>query len=412
MDAKEFVVGLLSAIAEGTAPGVEAALHEDVSLRVWRWDGLISTRGRDRVAGWFRAEWTGWTDATLELFTPLAEGDRAAVEHRIQATEAERYVEHNRSLWVKLVDGRIHAIDLYCGEPVVSARRVGYIAPPALTDEEVAQYLEASTGIFDPREHIGLNWQHHKSLRLSIGGSGGAHPGSNAVFQVRWTAEEADGRIEEIIAHHRERNIGFQWFVGPFDTPGDLADRLVRHGMMLAGEEIRMARVGLENLDDITENPRVTVEMLDGADEAALAETVRIVGECFHLTPEQEHDLQVDWAERMKNPERRKKEQRYLARLAGEPVAMGALLVKNGSVYLGGAATLPAYRGQHIYSTLLKRRLVSAREMGYHVATIDAGPMSRPIVEKYGFKSYGTLYVFGWMPVMDPEVIKGLVTEE
>ena len=114
----------------------------------------------------------------------------------------------------------------------------------------------------------------------------------------------------------------------------------------------------------------------------------------------------------MADPERRKKEWRYLARLDGDPVAMGAMLVKNGSVYLGGAATLPAYRGQHIYSTLLKRRLVAARELGYHVATIDAGPMSRPILEKYGFKSYGTLYVYGWMPVMDPEVIRSLVTEE
>ena len=112
-------------------------------------------------------------------------------------------------MWISLKDGLVHAIDLYCGEPIVSARRSGYIAPPTLTGDEVAEFLEASTGVFDPREYVGPNWQHHKSLRLSIGGSGDAHPASNHVYQVHWSAEEADRRIEEIIAYHRDRNIGF-----------------------------------------------------------------------------------------------------------------------------------------------------------------------------------------------------------
>lgn len=403
---------VLSQLYGEDASNTPDRLHEDVTLRVWRWDGLISTRGRGRVAEWFRAERAGWPDARLEVFAPLAEDDRAAVEFRIQATEGGRYIEHNRTLWVRFVDGQAHVLDLYCGEPVVSARRADYIAPATLTGSEVAAFLEASTGVFDPREYIGPNWQHHRSLRQSIGGSGEAHPASNVILQVRWSADEADRRIEEVIAHHRDRNIGFQWFVGPFDTPPDLVEHLVHHGLMLAGAEERMARFGLGELDDIPENPRVAVELVDGSDAAALTAIVEIVGTCFRLTPEQVHDLRADWAERLKSPELRKTELRHLARLAGEPVAMGTLLLRNGRAYLGGAATLPAYRGQHIYSTLLKRRLITARALGYHIATIDAGPMSRPIVARYGFKSYGTMQVFGWMAVMDPEVIRSLVTEE
>jgi len=53
---------------------------------------------------------------------------------------------------------------------------------------------------------------------------------------MRWTAEEADRRIEEIIAYHRDRNIGFQWWVTPYDTPADLRARLERHGLVLAGD--------------------------------------------------------------------------------------------------------------------------------------------------------------------------------
>ena len=38
--------------------------------------------------------------------------------------------------------------------------------------------------------------------------------------------------------------------------------------------------------------------------------------------------------------------------------------------------------------------------------------MSKRVVEKYGFKDYGVIHVYGWMPVMDPDVIKTLVPEE
>lgn len=72
----------------------------------------------------------------------------------------------------------------------------------------------------------------------------------------------------------------------------------------------------------------------------------------------------------------------------------------------------PEYRGRKVYSTLLKRRLAAARERGYHLAAIDAGPMSKRVVERHGFKEYGTVYVYGWMPEMDPEVIKTLVPDE
>ena len=86
------------------------------------------------------------------------------------------------------------------------------------------------------------NWR--GSLRGGQGGSGDAHPGSNFVGGKRWSAAEADQKIEETIAYHRERNIGFQWWVSPFDTPTDLRERLEKHGMVLAGDAAMMARLG------------------------------------------------------------------------------------------------------------------------------------------------------------------------
>jgi predicted N-acetyltransferase YhbS len=79
--------------------------------------------------------------------------------------------------------------------------------------------------------------------------------------------------------------------------------------------------------------------------------------------------------------------------------------------YLGGAATLPEFRGQHIYSTLVRLRLEEARARGYHLAVINAEPLSRPIVMRCGFKEYALSYIYGWMPVIDVDVIKSLVPQ-
>jgi GNAT superfamily N-acetyltransferase len=85
--------------------------------------------------------------------------------------------------------------------------------------------------------------------------------------------------------------------------------------------------------------------------------------------------------------------------------------LEGGAAYLGGSGVLPEARGHRVYATLLRRRLEEAHARGYHVAAINAEPMSRPIVEKYGFKEYARVYIYGWMPVIDVDVIKSLVPQ-
>jgi predicted N-acetyltransferase YhbS len=249
------------------------------------------------------------------------------------------------------------------------------------------------------------------NLRCFRGGSGDVHPGSNIVFGARWTPEEADARIEQLLAYHREREIGFQWLVGPFDTPADLRERLERHGLVLAGDQAMMARVGLDDLD-IPTNPHVTVEVLDGSDDEALEAVLQIVARCFNWTPQQVDERRPAFIENLKDPKLREKQIQYLARLDGTPVADARVFVQGSMAYLGGASTLPEYRNQKIYSTLLRRRLEDARERGYQIVVIHAEPMSRRVVSRYGFEEFARFYIYAWMPVIDMEVIRGLVPDE
>jgi hypothetical protein len=39
-------------------------------------------------------------------------------------------------------------------------------------------------------------------------------------------------------------------------------------------------------------------------------------------------------------------------------------------------------------------------------------PGARRVVARYGFKEYACTFVYGWMPMMDMDVIRSLVPDE
>ena len=410
-DPKQLAQDFLAALAVNDPVRYETILSEDAGMLIGRWDRGEAYRPRHRVVKRLIDEWLAWPDPTTELLNLLADGDQAAMEFRIQATENDRFIEHNRSAFLKIKEDKIQLIRLYCSEPMPSAHRKGWIAPATLTDAETQRLFESLMYSSDPYEWLAPDEAGHMSLRGGMGGSGNAHPGSNFVGGMRWTADDADRRIEEIIAFHRERNIGFQWWVTPYDTPADLRERLEKHGLILAGDAATMARSGLDRLDDIPQNSEVTFEVLDGYDDAAIDALAHITMVCFNWTQEQIDERRPGWIERMRDERFREREANYLARINGQPVGYGRIQLQGGIAYLGRAATLPEFRGRKVYSTLLRRRMEEAHARGYHVAAINAEPMSRPIVERFGFREYSRIYIYGWMPVIDVEVIKSLVPQ-
>ena len=410
-NSRQLAEQFLKALAANDAANYTALLDEQAGLRMWHWRGQDVRRPRERVVARLMEEWSAWPDASVETFDIVADDERAAIEFRIQVTENERFVEHNRSAFLAFQDGKIGMIDMYCPEPLPSAHRKHWIAPATLSAEEMKHLLEALNYVFDVREWTPPNSNWNASLRGGRGGTGDAHPGSNGVGGMRWNASEADQKIEELIAYHRERNIGFQWYVGPFDTPPDLRERLERHGLVLAGEQMVMARMGLDNLA-IPSNSSASVEVVDGSSDEAIEACLQIIARSFSWTPEQVAERRPGFFESHRNPRMKEKEISYLARLDGVPVATARLVLRGGIAYLGGAATLPEYRGQKLYSTLLRRRMEDAHARGYQVAAIHAEPMSRRVVSRYDFKEYARSYIYAWMPVIDMAVIKSLVPDE
>ena len=87
----------------------------------------------------------------------------------------------------------------------------------------------------------------------------------------------------------------------------------------------------------------------------------------------------------------------YAAYVDNQPASIAWTYFPHGrfaTLYAG--STIAEYRNQGLYTCLLSTRLTEIRERGYQFAVVEAGSMSKPIVEKHGFKHLTTVYDYEW----------------
>jgi GNAT superfamily N-acetyltransferase len=77
----------------------------------------------------------------------------------------------------------------------------------------------------------------------------------------------------------------------------------------------------------------------------------------------------------------------YLALVDGRPASTAWSFYPPGSRFVGlfGGTTLEAYRGRGLYTALLAARAQEAIRRGRQFLHVDAGEMSRPILQRQGF---------------------------
>ena len=87
----------------------------------------------------------------------------------------------------------------------------------------------------------------------------------------------------------------------------------------------------------------------------------------------------------------------YAAYVNDEPASIAWTYFPRGQfATLFAGSTLPEYRKQGLYTSLLETRLNEIRERGYRYAAVEAGSMSKPIVAKHGFQHLTTVYDYEW----------------
>ena len=215
--------------------------------------------------------------------------------------------------------------------------------------------------------------------------------GQGFILYTRLDETNAGQVIEEQIEYFTRIGQDFEWKVYDYDTPPDLKERLAARGFVVGEPEAVMVL-------DIQEAPEVlrapvgshirkvsTAERMQ--DVLAILESVwqgdftGLVRDLSRYITERPEILSV-----------------YVAYLDEKPVSCAWIFFHEHSQFasLWGGSTLPEYRQLGLYTGLLAARLQEAGHRQVRFLTVDAGPMSRPILEKYAFKMIATSYACKW----------------
>lgn len=197
--------------------------------------------------------------------------------------------------------------------------------------------------------------------------------------------------IQEQVAYFSKLGCGFEWKVYQHDWPADLRHRLAAHGFEVDEPEAIMA-LELDEAPPLLLAP-VSHDVRRIVDPAQIDLVIGVQDEVWGKKHE---DLAAHLRRTLRDHSTTLAV--YTAFADDRPVSSAWLYFDGRSPFasLWGGSTLAAYRKQGFYTALLAVRVQEAIRRGARFLTIDASPMSRPIVERFGFRQITTAYACTW----------------
>ncbi|MDX1414144.1 MAG: GNAT family N-acetyltransferase [Candidatus Promineifilaceae bacterium] len=205
--------------------------------------------------------------------------------------------------------------------------------------------------------------------------------------------DNADKAIREQIDWYQTEvsGYGFEWKTYDHDRPADLKTRLLAQGF--AGDEAEaLLVIDLLDCPEVYLQP-VTTDVRQISDGAQIADVAAI--------QEQVYGRSFDWLERQLQENIAQEPDFwsiYIAYVDGVAACAAWTSFPSGSSFAGlwGGATLSQYRRRGLYTAVVAARAQEALDRGYRFLMVDAGEMSRPILEKRGFKLLTHTTPFTW----------------
>jgi GNAT superfamily N-acetyltransferase len=200
---------------------------------------------------------------------------------------------------------------------------------------------------------------------------------SGAVIFSRLSSETVDAAINAQCLYFQSLGQEFEWKAFGHDQPPDLVQRLAAHGFELDVTEAVMVL-------DLRDPPAVLLAATSNVKRLQHRDELRDVSAIKDQTGDNSRVERLAY-ELEHAPEYLSV---YVAYAEDRPAACGWIHFPTNSPFASvwGGVTLPELRNRGLYTALLAARVQEARARGWRYLTIDAGHMSRPIVEKRGFR--------------------------
>jgi hypothetical protein len=216
------------------------------------------------------------------------------------------------------------------------------------------------------------------------------HPEGTTVLRLRIEPERVEPIVEEIralLAEHGRSVV--TWETCAASTPADLHERLLKLGMTPYDEPVAAAMVLLEPPEGATSEVRVTkAKTLE-----EYRRSLEIAADSFGMDDTQRVELLAEAEEKFERRAGSPTSEQFLAWLDGDPVATGSATYGEHGVVMNGGSTQPAARGRGAYRALVRARWDEAVRRGTPALVTQAGSMSRPILERLGFRTISEIRI-------------------
>lgn len=215
--------------------------------------------------------------------------------------------------------------------------------------------------------------------------------GEGMIIYSRLAAEHVAAAIDEQTGYFAAIGQDFEWKVYRHDTPPDLKDRLGAHGFEIGADEAILVLDLATAPDLLAQTPPPTIRRI--TDPAGVPDAISVQNVVW------QEDF--GWLEQRLTTNLRERPDYlsiYVVYEDDTPVASAWINFPQQSQFasLWGGSTLPEYRKRGIYTGLLAARAQEARQRGRRFLTVDASPMSRPILLTLGFQLISYAYPCVW----------------
>ena len=210
------------------------------------------------------------------------------------------------------------------------------------------------------------------------------HPFLGLVLRQRLEAEAVPGAVEAARAWFRDRGRArFTWTVADTAAPADLADRLLGLGLQPQEDDPVFAGMVLEH--EPPGSPGIEVRRIETFEDQVAADDVTV--DSFGLTEEERAAAREGRRERWERAKQNPRGDEFVALLDGKVVGTAGASYTEIGLYLGGGNVAEAARGRGVYRALVRARWDVAVARRTPALVVQAGKMSRPILERLGFRT-------------------------
>lgn len=197
--------------------------------------------------------------------------------------------------------------------------------------------------------------------------------------------------IREQVNYFESLGQNFEWKIYDYDQPPDLKERLASHGFLVEEAEAIMV-LDLMDAPEMLWQP-VLHDIQRIVDPEKISDVIAI--------EQQVWNEDYSWlGHYLGEALRRHPEQMsvYVAYVDEQAASAAWIYFPKHSQFasLWGGSTVSGFRQQGLYTALLAVRAQEARARQVRYLTVDASPMSRPILEKFGFDMIAYSYPCKW----------------